>query len=535
MELPITLPNGEIVAGGDPIVIVGPNGSGKSRQARNLNAAAGIDFINALRNTRVPNELPAVGFDTAKLQFSNQQAQSRNNHWEMTSEFDWLLSNLLAEQSMAAMDFTQRFKENPETAGTPAVTPLSRVEELWGQVFPGRKLRWKDWKPLIVNESTGTQLEYSGNAMSDGEKAALFVAGRVFNAPSGVLVVDEPETHLHTQLAVRLWNALEQERQDIRFVYITHDLTFALSRRNATFLLANPTEGLRSVDISAVVPSDVAEALLGSASLSFYASRVVFCEGEAASLDSRLFGAWFSGPDTVVRPVGSSQRVLRCVDALRSVNLTTGLTAVGIIDGDYHPAAFTDSVADGVEVLAVHEVESLLCLPAVVEAVAKHVSPGFDQGRYLDALRSTVTDDQAHKIIIQRWKRRVEPHLEGLVASVSGRHLSVTDLVATLPQIFDQTGWTFSPEKMLEEEKDRVEAARTGSVDDFLKIIPGKQLLPIAARTAGLDVAGYVDIICRALGDWERLEALRVDLQAALTSHLPARYTSVQGAAAAAA
>ncbi len=48
------------------------------------------------------------------------------------------------------------------------------------------------------------------------------------------------------------------------------------------------------------VPDDVAGALLGSASLSFYASRVVFCEGTDSSYDAKLYGAWFSGPDTVV-------------------------------------------------------------------------------------------------------------------------------------------------------------------------------------------------------------------------------------------
>ena len=112
--------------------------------------------------------------------------------------------------------------------------------------------------------------------MSDGEKAALYLAGRVFSSDPGVLVVDEPETHLHALLAVRLWNALEDARPDIRFVYVTHDLTFALSRHKARFVLASPTEGLRTLDVSAELPDDVAEALLGSASLSFYASRVVF-------------------------------------------------------------------------------------------------------------------------------------------------------------------------------------------------------------------------------------------------------------------
>ncbi len=179
---------------------------------------------------------------------------------------------------------------------------------------------------MIVSTVAGPALEYSGNQMSDGEKAALFVAGRVFSAERGILVVDEPETHFHSLLAVRLWNALEDARPDLRFVYVTHDLTFALSRRRARYVLASPTAGLRPIAVDDALPSDVSEALLGSASLSFYASRIVFCEGESGGRDESLYGAWFSGPDTVLRSVGSCQMVIRCVEALRAAGVRTHLT-----------------------------------------------------------------------------------------------------------------------------------------------------------------------------------------------------------------
>jgi hypothetical protein len=92
---------------------------------------------------------------------------------------------------------------------------------------------------------------------------------------------------------VRFWNALEEERPDIRFVYITHDLTFALSRRSATFVMATPPEQLNVVQIGGELPSDVAEVLLGAASFSFYAKRVVLCEGDEKSVDR---GSWIITP-----------------------------------------------------------------------------------------------------------------------------------------------------------------------------------------------------------------------------------------------
>jgi hypothetical protein len=162
----LTLPGGEVLPGNNPIVVIGPNGSGKTRQTRAIAAPAPVDFINALRKTRVAPELPAVGVDTARAQYNNQRSQSRTHHWELASEFDFMLSQLLAQQSMAAIEFTRRFQMDPATAGEPEVTPLTEVEGLWGVVFPGRELHWRDWKPLIMCMTASSAIEASIAGMS---------------------------------------------------------------------------------------------------------------------------------------------------------------------------------------------------------------------------------------------------------------------------------------------------------------------------------------------------------------------------------
>jgi ABC-type glutathione transport system ATPase component len=237
VDIDIRLPNGEVLPGGDPVVIIGPNGSGKTRKAREIGTPTGgqVEFVNALRNTRVAPELPAMGHDAAQSQYISQRNQARANHWDLSSEFDVMLSRLIGEHSDAAMRFTSRFRDDPASAGIPEETALTRVNDLWKRVFVGRQLRWENWKPTIDNITTGSKISYSGNFMSDGEKAALYLAGRVFiTEPGAVLVVDEPETHFHPLLAIRLWDELEAARPDLRFVYITHDLTFAISRTNCT-------------------------------------------------------------------------------------------------------------------------------------------------------------------------------------------------------------------------------------------------------------------------------------------------------------
>ena len=340
------------------------------------------------------------------------------------------------------------------------------------------------------------------------------------------MVVDEPETHFHSLLAIRLWNALEDARPDIRFVFITHDLTFALSRRQARYVLASPTDGLRPVEIGDDIPSDVAEALLGSASLSFYASRVVFCEGEESSIDGELYNAWFNGQDTVVRPVGNCQMVMRCVQALRTAGIARSLEATGIIDRDYHGQNFVGSLPVGVVALTVHEVESLLCIPAVVTAVAAHTGCSFDLEEYRAQLAGSVTEEQRHAIAIQRWKARLEPLLAGLVAEVSRRSESLDTLIADVPARFNLTSWPFSPQELLEEERQRVESVLPGgSTEEVLALVPGKQLLPLAARAVGMDRNRYVQLIVKALkalaGD--TLEKLGTEVESSLAVFLPVR------------
>lgn len=530
MDYTLNLPGGETLGGFQPVVVIGPNGSGKTRQTRQITSPAPIDFINALRNTRVAPELPAVGVDTARNNFTNQKNQSRTHHWELASEFDYMLSQLLAQQSMAAIEFTRRFQKDPESAGVPDETPLTKVERLWEQVFPGRELHWRDWKPLIRNRSSGLEIEYSANQMSDGEKAALYLAGRVFSTDAGVLVVDEPETHFHSLLAVRLWNALEDSRPDIRFVYVTHDLTFALSRHDAHVVLASPTAGLRTIEVEATLPTDVTEALLGSASLSFYASRVVFCEGTVTSIDNQIYSAWFNGPDTVVRPVGDCQRVIRCVDAVTNSGIALALTPVGLIDHDYHSDAFTNALPVGTRALDVHEVESLLCLPELVEAVCSHVAQRFDVDQYKTELTATITDEERHRIVIERWKRRIEPQLEALVAGVRKRGTNVASLIADLPNVFDHTKWSFSPEGVLIEERDRVDAILpNGTIDQILFLVPGKQMLPVAARQASMSVAPFIKLIVDALSARDgNLLTLGQKIATALAGHLPERTVPIK-------
>jgi ABC-type molybdenum transport system ATPase subunit/photorepair protein PhrA len=526
LDLTLVLPGGETLSGTAPVVIIGPNGSGKTREARQITSPTGVPvaFVNALRNTRVTTEVPSIGLSSARSNLQSQGNQAKAQYWELVNDFDVLLARLHAEDAAAGIAYRDaaRANESPDAA----LSSMEVIQSVWRTIFPGRSLSWNDNIPMVQSSVPGSQTSYQGHYMSDGEKAALYLAGKVMVAEPGILVIDEPETHFHSLLAVDFWDALEQVRSDLRLVYITHDLSFGMSRRNATFVLSTPGLPMRVLD-RVDLPKDAVEVLLGAASFSFYARRLVLCEGEEGGPDEQFYKAWFRDLDTVVRPIGSSEIVIRATGVLKRTNLVVGLDAIGIVDRDFHSDEMLARLPDGVIPLPLHEIESLYCLPAVVEAVARHLgrAESFDATDYVYWLRSKASELQINAVIIERWKRQVEGPVLKLIGEVATRASDMDALLVDLPLVFDQSRWGFSPTDILSAERALVEEkVANGTATDLLAYMPGKSLISLASERVGLDKDAYRRLVNGALvGNDESLARLGAELESAFEPFLPPR------------
>jgi len=218
--------------------------------------------------------------------------------------------------------------------------------------------------------------------------------------------------------------------------------------------------------------------------------------------------------------------VHRCMSALQGGWLVANVEAIGLMDRDFHPDEYVQALPPALNCLPVHEIESLYCLPAVVSAAAAHLGTGFDETDYLKRLRDSVSDAEKHKVILERWKRRVEPQLVSVVASVQTRTDSLDTVVDALPAVFESASWGFSPTDLLQEEKTRVEAAVTdGPIEDLLRLLPGKGLLAVAAQFVGLQPEAYIGLVNGSLRAAPGLEALGANVEAALVNLLPPRAT----------
>ena len=531
-SIPITLLDGTVLEGKGPLVLVGANGVGKTRYGTGLVGRFGYDRVPALRSLSFENSIPYHKHEDAKRETENHINQAKSNPWMMSSELNWVLSELKAEDAQSAVEYRNKAISGAQP-GLPEMTRLQKLTQLWKLTFPGREIDFSTYDPKVQWTLPGrTTEQYGANQMSDGERGALYLISRILRANPGVVIVDEPEVHFHALLARSFWDIVETQRPDCRFVYITHDIPFALSRGGARIGIVKGPEALELVAEDAPIPAELYEGVLGAASLSVVAKRVVFCEGKFdRSVDVHVYGAWFQSPDTVVVPVGSCTEVRQSVSVFAANPIIANANAIGIVERDYWPEDhLTKLQSEGLHVLPANEIEGLLALPSVAAAIAGHLGIQNSTALYADfetAVRNRYIGIELNKQILERAKREVDCKLVGLAnAANPAADLAVTksDFVAKI----NLTRAIPAVDDLFDGHQQHVSNALAGSASEFLKVLPGKACLALLCEKFGISRERYISLITQALSQPDTdgdpaLETLRQNLIAALNPFLPSR------------
>ena len=97
---------------------------------------------------------------------------------------------------------------------------------------------------IEIHRAEKPENKYNASEMSDGERVIFYLIGEVLSAPeNAILVIDEPEMHIHKSITKKLWDEIEKERADCTFIYLTHDIDFATSRQDAVRIWAKDFDG----------------------------------------------------------------------------------------------------------------------------------------------------------------------------------------------------------------------------------------------------------------------------------------------------
>lgn len=354
------------------IVMVGANGSGKSTFARQLQGKITPNSLTILSAQHLlfysrPEALPASGNEIQKVrnyQMQLKMASDYNFIGDITSDLNQLINALLAQHIECAIKL--------QAGGEKEETLLEKTSKLWHELIAHRSLIFNG--SSITVETPDKQM-YPFNDLSDGEKAVFYYIGHILLASEkSYILIDEPENHLHLAICNKLWDKLESIRTDCSFIYLTHNLDFAMSRTNSTTIwnkqfIAPAEWDFKILESDLVIPDGLLMEIAGSR------KDICFCEGKNKdSLDYKLYSILLD--DFTVIPAGGHREVIDYTNAYNKLPFFSR-KAIGIIDGDCHlPKQIEKWKECKVYAIAVNEIENLLCDEIILQAAISQFCSG---------------------------------------------------------------------------------------------------------------------------------------------------------------
>lgn len=361
------------------VVIIGANGTGKTRLGAWLDLKSPLWEeslrISAQKSLTMPASVQPGSIDEAlrNLYFGSKNGDVLNKialKWKNSKspthfldDFNKLMEYLFSEEMDANAKYTYQSRNSDEKI-EPPITKMASLKKIWESLLPHRELIIGGAKVETKVKGDSTNL-YNSSEMSDGERVIFYLIGACLSAPTnGMIIVDEPEIHIHKSLQYPLWKTLENERSDCLFVYITHDVDFASSQTNATKLWLKSFDGQcwewEEIDKKENFPDNLLYEIMGSR------RKVIFIEGDNGSHDLSLYRILF--PNHLIIPRGSCTTVINDIKTLRKLPNLHHLDIIGIIDRDRRVENEINSLLDdGIYVLPVAEVENLFCTEEIVK------------------------------------------------------------------------------------------------------------------------------------------------------------------------
>ena len=236
------------------LFIVGANGSGKSALIQH--------FVSTKRNKKV-RRISAhrqTWFSSGSIDLTPQDRRQFDQQFMLHEpQFESRWKDDYAQQKQSAVLFDLVAKENTRARSiaryiddqdsqravefaSESESPFDQLNELLALGTLVVSLQnSKDEEILAWHKNDGTS--FSIAQMSDGERNAAIIAATVLTVePETVLLIDEPERHLHRSIIEPFLSALFDRRQDCAFIVSTHEIALPVANPKARVLMVRSCE-----------------------------------------------------------------------------------------------------------------------------------------------------------------------------------------------------------------------------------------------------------------------------------------------------
>ncbi len=250
---------------------------------------------------------------------SNFYYQNFTNRWQ--DFMNYIHQKVAAYQNQLATEVINGTNITAQTIKEKLPHPLEKYKDIFSNLLPGKKLL--DINPASPREfqyqdSSGTTLSF--NSLSSGEQEVVKVLFDVArkDIKDSVIIVDEPELHLHPTLTFKLIEALKTVGDHSnQFIFLTHSadlISTYYSTGNVYFIDSEQTGANQAHRLSDLNHSHKELVDLIGENLGLFAvgKKLVFVEGEDSSIDRLVYHSIAQKylPEAKIIPVGSVENLI---------------------------------------------------------------------------------------------------------------------------------------------------------------------------------------------------------------------------------
>lgn len=354
---------------GEMLFVLGANGTGKSSLISHVAKVNGnVVRISAHRQTWFSSNTPDLTPSSRENLESTFRAHSGNDEARYrdiagVQRPSVIMSKLIDSETMRNTEIVRLMRAgNQEDAERKLneFAPMQFINELLLLSNMPIEVSLEKNQQIVARRKDGPF--FGVDRLSDGERNAFLIAAEVLTAePGSLLLIDEPERHLHRSIISPLLARLFEKRSDCAFIVATHDVMLPLDNRSARTLLIRSCVYQGSVPISWTADllepyeplgDELKRDILGAR------QKIIFVEGKSHSLDTPLYALLF--PEASIIAKENCRSVEQAVGGLRAASGHHWVQAWGIVDNDRRSLTDITRLKDkGVYALAYFSVESL--------------------------------------------------------------------------------------------------------------------------------------------------------------------------------